>query len=84
MSARKSSFLRTEHAQMAELERQAESACRESQVRMAEAAVVRAEEQRAAERATTAEQGLEAAKARHEEIKAGLQTSLANMEAALQ
>ena len=39
---------------------------------------------RAVERATATEQGLEAAKARHEEIEAGLRTSLANTEVALQ
>ena len=81
MSSRKSYFLRTEHARMAELEHRVESACCESQVRTAEA---RAEGQRAAERATAAEQGLEAAKARHEEIEAGLRTSLANTKVALQ
>ena len=69
---------------MAKLERQVESACRESQVRTAEAVAAWAEGQRAAERATAAEQGLEAAKARHEEIEVGLQMSLANTEAALQ
>ena len=42
------------------------------------------EGQRAAERATAAEQGLEAAKVHHEETEAGLRTSLANIEAALQ
>ena len=84
MSSRKSYFLRVEHARMAELERRVESACRESQVRTAEAAVARVEGQRAAERATTAEQGLEVVKARHEEIEMGLRTSLANTEAALQ
>jgi len=51
---------------------------------VAEAAAARAEEQRAAEWATAAEQGLEATKVRQEEIKVGLQTSLANTEAALQ
>ena len=42
-----------------------------------------AEGQRAAERATVAEQGLEAVKAHHEEIEAGLRTSLVNTKAAL-
>ena len=42
------------------------------------------EGQRAAERATAAEQGLEAAKVHQEETKAGLWTSLANTEVALQ
>ena len=69
---------------MAELERWVESVCRESQVWAAKADVARVEGQRAAERATAAEQGLEAGKARHEEIEAGLRTSLANTEAALQ
>ena len=81
MSSRKSYFLRAEHARMAKLERRVESVCRESQVR---AAVLRAEGQRAAERATAAEQGLEAAKVRQEETKAGLWMSLANTEAVLQ
>ena len=49
---------------MAELERRVESACRESQDRAAEVATARVEGQRAAERTTTVEQGLEAAKAR--------------------
>ena len=51
---------------------------------MAEAATVPVEGQRAVERATAAEQGLEAAKVRHEETEARLRTSLANTEAALQ
>ena len=50
---------------------------------MAEAAAAQAEGQRAVERATAAEQGLEAMKAHQEEIEAGLRTSLANTEAAL-
>ena len=83
MSSRKS-FLRAKHAWMTELERWVESACRESQVRAAEAAVAWAEGQRAAERAIAAEQGLEATKVCHEETKAGLRTSLVNTEAALQ
>ncbi|XP_066373781.1 uncharacterized protein [Miscanthus floridulus] len=87
VSSRKSYFLRAKHARMAELERQVESACRESQVRAAEAAeaaTARAEGQRAAERVTAAEQGLKAEKVHHEETEAGLWTSLANTEAALQ
>ena len=84
MSSRKSHFLQAEHARTAELEHRAESACRESQVRTAEAVVAWAEGQRVAEWATVAEQGLNAAKAHHEEIKVGLQTSLANTEAVLQ
>ncbi|XP_066322141.1 uncharacterized protein [Miscanthus floridulus] len=84
VSSCKSYFLWTEHARMAELERQAEFACRESQVQTAEAAATRVEGQRVAERATAVEQGLEAAKAHHEEIEAGLWTSLTNTEAALQ
>ena len=79
MSSRKSHFLRVEHTRMAELEHRVESACRESQVRVAEA-----EEQRVAERATAAEQGLEAAKVHQEETEAGLRTSLANTKATLQ
>ena len=51
---------------------------------MAEAVTAWAEGPRAVERATATEQGLEAAKARHEEIEAGLRTPLANNEAALQ
>ena len=84
MSSRKSYFLRTKHARTVELERRVESACRESQVRTAEAAVARVEGQRAAERATTAEQVLEATKVRQEETEAGLRMSLANTEVALQ
>ena len=64
MSSRKSRFLRTEQARVAKLERQLESARHESQDWVAEATVARAEGQRAAERATSAERGLEAAKAR--------------------
>ena len=45
---------------------------------------VRAEEQRAVERVTVAERGLEAAKARQAETEVGLQKSLADTEAALQ
>ena len=84
MSSRKSYFLRTEHARTTELERRAESTCRESQVRTAEVATARVEGQRAAKQAAATDQGLEAAKARHEEIKARLQTSLANTEVVLQ
>ena len=84
MSSCKSYFLRAEHTRMAELERRVESACRESQVWAAEAAAARAEGQRAAERATAAKQGLEAAKVRREETEAVLWTSLANTEAMLQ
>ena len=84
MSSHKSYFLRAEHARMAELERRVESACRKSQVRAAEAAAARAEGQRVAERAIAAEQGLEAAKVRQEEIEVGLWASLLNIEVALQ
>ena len=63
MSSRKSYFLRMEHARMAELERRVEFACRESQVRAAKAAAMQAEGQRAAERATATEQGLEIGRA---------------------
>ena len=44
---------------------------------------MRAEGQRAVERATAAEQGLEAAKVHQAETEAGLRTSLASTEAAL-
>ena len=84
MSSRKSHFLWAKHAWMDELERRVESACRESQVWAAEAAAARVEEQCAAERATAAERGLEAAKVRQAKTEAGLWTSLANTEAALQ
>ena len=84
MSSHKSYFLWVEHARMAELEHRVESACRESQVRVAEAAAARAEGQRAVEQATAAEQGLKAAKVHHEETEVGLRASLANTEAALQ
>ena len=84
MSSRKSYFLRTEYARMAELESRVESACHESQVQAAEAAATRAEGQRVAERATAAKQGLEAVKVRQEETEAGLWASLANTEAVLQ
>ena len=46
-------------------------------------ASARVEGQRAAEWATAAEQGLEAAKVHQEETKAGLWVSLANTEVAL-
>ncbi|XP_066323773.1 uncharacterized protein [Miscanthus floridulus] len=69
---------------MAKLEHRVESAYRESQARVAEASVVQAEEQRAAERMTATERGLEATKVRQAKTKAGLQTSLANIEAVLQ
>ena len=45
--------------------------------------MARAEGQRAAERATATEQGLEAAKAHQVETEAGLRASLANTEVAL-
>ncbi|XP_066316626.1 uncharacterized protein [Miscanthus floridulus] len=61
-----------------------ESIHRESQNREAEVIAVQAEEQCAAERATTVERGLEAVKAYQAETKAGLQKSLADTEAALQ
>ena len=64
MSSRKSCFLQMEHARMAELEHQLESAHHESQDWAAEATMARAEGKHVAERATAAEQGLEAAKAR--------------------
>ena len=64
MSSCKSRFLQMEHARVAELERQLASAHHESQDRAAEAIVARAEGQHVAERATAAEQGLKAVKAR--------------------
>jgi len=70
-----------EHARVAELERQLESARCESQDRAAEA---RAEGQRVAEWATITERRLEAAKACKAETEAGLRTSLAETEVALQ
>ena len=94
MSIRKSRFLWEEHGRMEqeatmsrrvdELRHQLESACRESQDWVAEATGARAMELRAVERATTAERGLEAAKVCQAETEAGLWTSLANTEAALQ
>ncbi|XP_066317328.1 uncharacterized protein [Miscanthus floridulus] len=65
-------------------ERRVESACRESQVRVAEAATARVEGQRAAEQETAVEQRLEAARVRQEETEVGLRMFLANTEAALQ
>jgi len=73
-----------EHARVAELEHQLESARRKSQDRVAEVTMAQAEGQRAAERATTAERGLKAAKARQAKIEAGLRTSLADTEVMLQ
>jgi hypothetical protein len=70
-----------EHAWMAKLEHQLASARRESQD---QATAARAEGQRAAERATAAERGLEVAKAHQAETEAGLRISLGNTEAALQ
>ena len=67
MSSHKSRFLWMEHTRMAEFERQLESARHESQDRATEVTVVRAEEQRAAERATATKRGLEVAKARQAE-----------------
>ncbi|XP_066354591.1 uncharacterized protein [Miscanthus floridulus] len=69
---------------MAELEHWVEATCRESQDQAIEAATAWAEGQRAAEWATTAEQGLEAAKVHQAETEVGLRASLANTEAALQ
>ena len=81
MSSRKSYFLRAEYARMVELERRVESAHRESQDR---AVVAWAEGQRAAERATAAEQGLEVTKVHQVGTEAGLRASLASTEATLQ
>ena len=69
---------------MAELEHQLESARHESQVRTAEETVAWVEGQHAAERVTTTERGLEAAKAHQAETEAELWTSLAETEVALQ
>ena len=63
---------------MAELERELESARRESQDRVAKVTGAQAAELLAVERVTTVERGLEA------EIEVALQKSLANTEAALQ
>ena len=84
MSSRKSYFLRTKHPRMAELVHRVGSACHESQYREAELAAAWAEGQRAVERATVAEQGLEAMKARQAETEAGLRTSLASTKVVLQ
>ena len=81
MSSRKSYFLQVEHAHMAELEYWVESAHRESQDQVATAW---AEGQRVAERATAAEQGLEATKARQAKTVVELWASLVSTEAALQ
>jgi len=51
---------------------------------VAKVTAVWVEEQRVVEWATAAEQGLEAAKAHQAETKAGLRTSLADTEVALQ
>ena len=72
MSSHKSRFLQMEHARMAELEHQLESTHRESLDWMAEATEARTVEQLTAEWATTAERGLEVAKARQAETEAGL------------
>ena len=72
MLSRKSSFLWEKHAWMAELEHRVESTRRESQDRAAEAAAGLAEGQRAAERVTATEQGLEATKAHQAKTEAEL------------
>ena len=69
---------------MAELERQLASAHRESQDRAAKATAVWAEGQHAAEWATTAEQGLKAAKARQAKTEVALWKSLVDTKAMLQ
>ena len=68
---------------MAELERQLESARRESLDWETEATVAWAEGQCVAERATAAEWGLEAVKPHRAKTKAELQTSRADTEVAL-
>ena len=90
MSSRKSCFLWEEHAQdavmlwrVAELERQLESARRESQDRATEATEARAAELLATERATAAERRLDAAKVRQAKTKAALQKSLVETKVAL-
>ena len=84
MSSRKSYFLQTEHARTAELEHRVESARHESQDWVADSAAARVEGQRAAERATAAEQGLEVMKACQAETEVELRASLASTEMALQ
>ena len=80
MSSHKSCFLRMEHARMGELERQLESARRESQDRAVEATKAWAVELLVVEWVTAVERGLNAVKA-HE---AALQKSLADTEVVLQ
>ena len=73
-----------EHAQVAELERQLESARHESQDRAAKVSAALAEGQHVAERVTTIEWGLKVARARQAKTEAGLRKSLADTEAVLQ
>ena len=63
------------------LRHQLESVCHESQDRVTEAIGARAVELRAVERATAAEQELDAAKVHLAKTKGGLQTSLEALEA---
>ena len=72
MSSRKSRCLWMEHARMAKLERELESARCESQDRATEVTGARPVELLAAERATAAERGLEAAKVHQAEIEVAL------------
>ena len=71
MSCRKSCFFWEEHARMAKLEHELESARRESQDRAAEVNEARAAELLTVERATAAEWGLEAVKACLAETEVG-------------
>ena len=93
MSSCKSRFLREEHARIeweavvsgrdAELERQLESARRESQDQAAEATEAQAVELLAVERAIATERGLDVAKVHQAETKAVLLKSMAETEAVL-
>ena len=90
MSIRKSRFLQEEHGQMGqettmlrwvdELQHQLESAHHESQGRAAEVTGAQAAELLTAERATAAEQGLDAAKVHLVETMATLQKFLEALE----
>ena len=84
MSSRKSRFLRMEHARVTELKRELESACHESQDRAVEVTKAWVVELFVAERATTAERGLEVAKACQVKTEVELWKSLEDAEVALQ
>ena len=83
MLSRKSRFLQMEHARVAELERELESARHVSQDRAAEVTEAWAVELHVAEWATATERGFEAAKVLQAEIKVVLQKSLVETEVAL-